>query len=99
MTFFMNGRDEPRIAFNYRAPGAQKNALLANDSTPFRIQPRPTIDFFSHQSGCNIPLEVTGFMSSANNDSGCKWFISIVSRSPLTSEFSSDCERQTRVHH
>ncbi|KAJ7907556.1 glycosyl transferase family 90-domain-containing protein [Mycena leptocephala] len=70
MTFFMNGRDEPRIAFNYRAPGAQKNALLANDSTPFRIQPRPTIDFFAHQSGCNIPLEVTGFMSSANNDSG-----------------------------
>ncbi|KAJ6536919.1 glycosyl transferase family 90-domain-containing protein [Mycena capillaripes] len=70
MTFFMNGRDEPRVAFNYRAPGARENALLVNDSTPFLIQPRPTSDFFAHQSGCNIPLDATGFMSSANADSG-----------------------------
>ncbi|KAJ7033581.1 glycosyl transferase family 90-domain-containing protein [Mycena alexandri] len=70
MTFFMNGRDEPRVAFNYRAPGARTHALSINDSTPFLIQPHPTSEFFAQQSGCrNIPLEGTGFMSSANNAS------------------------------
>ncbi|KAJ7479490.1 glycosyl transferase family 90-domain-containing protein [Mycena latifolia] len=38
MTFILNGRDEPRVAFNYRAPGALKHALSApHDSTPFQI--------------------------------------------------------------
>ncbi|KAJ6532869.1 glycosyl transferase family 90-domain-containing protein [Mycena vulgaris] len=71
MTFLLNGRDEPRVAFNYRAPDALRHALSApNDSTPFQIQPRHTSEFFQHQSGCNIPSEPTGFMESINNDSG-----------------------------
>jgi hypothetical protein len=71
MTFLINGRDEPRVVFNYRAPGARENAFLANDSTPFQIQPHPTSEFFAHQSGCNVPLESAGFMATANGDSGC----------------------------
>ncbi|KAJ7106350.1 glycosyl transferase family 90-domain-containing protein [Mycena epipterygia] len=69
MTLFMNGRDEPRVAYNYRAPGARKAALSPNDSTPFDIAPRPTADFFAQQSGCLIPLETTGFGSSVNEES------------------------------
>ncbi|KAJ6485430.1 glycosyl transferase family 90-domain-containing protein [Mycena vitilis] len=70
MTFLMNGRDEPRIAFDYRAPGSWGRALVLNDSTPFMMEPHPTAEFFSHQSRCNVPLESKGFLSSANNDSG-----------------------------
>ncbi|KAF7363135.1 CAP10 domain-containing protein [Mycena venus] len=70
MTFLMNSRDEPRVAFNYRAPGSRERALLVNDSKPFQIQPRPTSGFFAQQSGCNIPMEGAGFMETANNDSG-----------------------------
>ncbi|KAJ7075286.1 glycosyl transferase family 90-domain-containing protein [Mycena belliarum] len=72
MTFFMNGRDEPRVAFNYRAPGALQHALsLPKDSTPFQISPHPTSDFFGTQSGCNaIPMEATGFVSSINEETG-----------------------------
>ncbi|KAJ7836894.1 glycosyl transferase family 90-domain-containing protein [Mycena olivaceomarginata] len=69
MAFLINGRDEPRVAFNYRAPGARENAFLVNDSTPFQIQPHPTSEFFAHQSGCNVPLESAGFMATANGDS------------------------------
>ncbi|KAJ7244616.1 glycosyl transferase family 90-domain-containing protein [Mycena haematopus] len=70
MTFLMNGRDEPRVAFNYRALGARQNASLVNDQTPFQVHPHPTAEFFAHRSGCNVAMEATGFMSSANNDSG-----------------------------
>ncbi|KAF8186571.1 glycosyl transferase family 90-domain-containing protein, partial [Mycena galopus ATCC 62051] len=70
MTFLINGRDGPRVAFNYRAVGAQENALLVGDSQPFQHEPHPTSDFFAHRSGCNVPMKATGFMSSANNDSG-----------------------------
>jgi hypothetical protein len=76
MVFFQNGRDEPRVASNVRAPGAHENALLVTDPTPFHQSHRPTGEFFAHQSGCNIPFEASGFMMSANNASGCQWFIS-----------------------
>ncbi|KAJ7162448.1 glycosyl transferase family 90-domain-containing protein [Mycena filopes] len=69
-TFLMNARDEPRVAFNYRAPEARTHAHSLNDSTPFLIQPRPTSEFFTHQSGCaNVPLSPDGFMESVNGDS------------------------------
>ncbi|KAF7344144.1 CAP10 domain-containing protein [Mycena venus] len=70
MTFFLNGKDEPRVAFNYRAHGARRKAALVTDSTPFLQSHRPTGEFFAHQSGCDIPMEATGFLSSANNFSG-----------------------------
>ncbi|KAJ7861381.1 hypothetical protein B0H14DRAFT_2575973 [Mycena olivaceomarginata] len=67
MTFFINGKDEPCVAFNFRAPGARENALLINDSTPFQLSHRPTSEFFAHQSGCDVPLEATGLQTSARN--------------------------------
>ncbi|KAJ7154328.1 hypothetical protein C8R43DRAFT_1126406 [Mycena crocata] len=70
ITFLMNGRDEPRVAFNVRASGARDQALLVNDPTPFLIQPRPTSDFFARQSGCDIPMEAGGFTPTANAHSG-----------------------------
>ncbi|KAJ6498225.1 glycosyl transferase family 90-domain-containing protein [Mycena vulgaris] len=68
MTFFMNGRDEPRVAFNYRDPGAREAALAPSDSTPFLIEPHPTAEFFASRSGCVVPLEAAGLMASANED-------------------------------
>ncbi|KAJ7641129.1 glycosyl transferase family 90-domain-containing protein [Roridomyces roridus] len=66
-TFLINGLDEPRVAFNVRAPHALERAFLLNDSIPFHIDPNSTADFFARQSGCNnIPLEEDGFMQSAN---------------------------------
>ncbi|KAJ7096843.1 glycosyl transferase family 90-domain-containing protein, partial [Mycena epipterygia] len=70
MTFLLNGRDEPRVAFNYRASDAMQHALSPNDTGAFDIHPRPTSEFFQHQSGCIIPKDTAGFMESANNDSG-----------------------------
>ncbi|KAJ7155278.1 glycosyl transferase family 90-domain-containing protein [Mycena filopes] len=71
MTFLMNGRDEPRVAFNYRAPSALTYALSLDDSTPFKIEPHPTAEFFAHQSGCqSVPMSEDGFLESANGDSG-----------------------------
>ncbi|KAJ7788255.1 hypothetical protein B0H14DRAFT_2628457 [Mycena olivaceomarginata] len=70
ITFFINGKNEPHVAFNFRAPGARENALLINDSTPFQLSHRPTSEFFAHQSGCDLPLEVTGLRTSARNFSG-----------------------------
>ncbi|KAJ7666370.1 glycosyl transferase family 90-domain-containing protein [Mycena rosella] len=71
MTFLLNGRDEPRVAFNYRAPDSLLRALAPpNDSTPFQIQPRPTSEFFRSHSGCNIPRDAIGFMDIINEDSG-----------------------------
>ncbi|KAJ7210759.1 glycosyl transferase family 90-domain-containing protein [Mycena pura] len=70
MTFLINGRDEPRIAFNYRALGAREAALAPKDSTPFMHAPRPTVEFFAQQSGCNVPAQATGIMESVNGDSG-----------------------------
>ncbi|KAJ7685956.1 glycosyl transferase family 90-domain-containing protein [Mycena rosella] len=70
MTFFMNGLDEPRVAFNYRAPGARDAALAGpTDFNPFWIEPHPTANFFANRSGCTVPLEANGLMSSANGDS------------------------------
>ncbi|KAJ7164228.1 glycosyl transferase family 90-domain-containing protein [Mycena filopes] len=70
LTFLLNGRDEPRVAFNYRRFDALNSALAPNDSTPFTFQPRPTVDFFQHQSGCIIPSAADGFMESVNDASG-----------------------------
>ncbi|KAJ6553694.1 hypothetical protein DFH09DRAFT_1495217, partial [Mycena vulgaris] len=59
MTFFMKGRDEPRVAFNYRDPGAREAALAPSDSTPFLIEPHPTAEFFTSRSGSRT--KITGY--------------------------------------
>ncbi|KAJ7277105.1 hypothetical protein C8J57DRAFT_1581334 [Mycena rebaudengoi] len=65
-----NGRHEPRVAFDYRAPGALSRAcgktqsdgtLNLNDSTPFEHAPRSTSDIFEHQSeGAFVPADTAG---------------------------------------
>ncbi|KAJ6487037.1 hypothetical protein C8R45DRAFT_1145778 [Mycena sanguinolenta] len=67
MTFLVNGRDEPRVAFNVRSGVANERAPLVRDPTPFYNSFRPTSEFFARQSRCNIPMEADGFMRSANN--------------------------------
>ncbi|KAJ6528986.1 glycosyl transferase family 90-domain-containing protein [Mycena capillaripes] len=70
MTYLWNGKDGPRVIFDYRAPGALEKAFAVHDSDPFQHSYRPTGEFFARQSGCNVPMEATGFLSSANNFSG-----------------------------
>ncbi|KAJ7023271.1 glycosyl transferase family 90-domain-containing protein [Mycena alexandri] len=84
MTFLLNGRDEPRVAFNYRAANAVTMALSPNDSTPFIFQPRPTVEFFQHQSGCIIPKTADGFVESANDASG---FLLATAKPGFTTDF------------
>ncbi|KAJ7718717.1 hypothetical protein DFH07DRAFT_947248 [Mycena maculata] len=66
MSVLINGRDEPRVAFNFRAPNARENALARKDPTPFHIAPIGTGDFFGNQSGCIVPTEADGFMDVMN---------------------------------
>ncbi|KAJ7751902.1 glycosyl transferase family 90-domain-containing protein [Mycena maculata] len=68
MTFLLNARDEPRVAFNFRAPSARENALLRKDPTPFHIEPTSTGEFFRKQSGCLVPKEADGFMDGINEE-------------------------------
>ncbi|KAJ6489765.1 glycosyl transferase family 90-domain-containing protein [Mycena sanguinolenta] len=70
MTFFLNGKDEPRIAFDWRAPGARESAYLVNDEDPFQKGHRPTAEFFAQQPGCDVALSSIGFKDSATNYSG-----------------------------
>ncbi|KAJ6528971.1 hypothetical protein B0H19DRAFT_1274594 [Mycena capillaripes] len=70
MMYLWNGKDGPRVIFDYREPRALERALLVHDSDPFQHSYRPTGEFFARQSGCNVPMEATGFVSSANNFSG-----------------------------
>ncbi|KAJ7290657.1 hypothetical protein C8J57DRAFT_1493368 [Mycena rebaudengoi] len=70
MLFLLNGRDETRVAFKYRALGAIARALgqtastsvlQLNDRTPFEHAPRPTSQFFEAQSGCGfVPADTVG---------------------------------------
>ncbi|KAJ7115011.1 glycosyl transferase family 90-domain-containing protein [Mycena epipterygia] len=68
MKFLLNSRDEPRVVFNVHADGALEQAFRPQDPTPFQIAPRPTAEFFKHQSGCVVPAKVPGFTSSVNDD-------------------------------
>ncbi|KAF7341137.1 CAP10 domain-containing protein [Mycena venus] len=74
MTFLISGHDQPRVAFDYRAPGAMHKALALEEEIPFSASPHPTSDWFRERTGCNIPRSLEGFFSSANDDSA--FFIS-----------------------
>ncbi|KAF7316323.1 CAP10 domain-containing protein [Mycena indigotica] len=54
MDFMINGRDEPRVVFNTEDAELWKSATELNDSTPFRLSPIPTHDFFMNKSGCRV---------------------------------------------
>ncbi|KAJ7115010.1 hypothetical protein C8R44DRAFT_795157 [Mycena epipterygia] len=68
MEFMLNGRDEPRVLFDYREPGTKAEALKIKDMTPFDIAPHPTAEFFKTRAGCRIPKTPAGFVESANDD-------------------------------
>ncbi|KAJ7286536.1 hypothetical protein C8J57DRAFT_1216697 [Mycena rebaudengoi] len=69
MTFLINGRDEPRVVFNYREPNAREHAMEVTEKVPFGVLPHPTSDFFRDRSGCNILRRPEGFTTTANDDS------------------------------
>ncbi|KAJ7113278.1 glycosyl transferase family 90-domain-containing protein [Mycena crocata] len=71
MTFLLNSRDEPRVAFNVHAQGALGEALRPQDQTPFELAPSATSEFFKHRSGCVIPGRDPGFATSINDDTAC----------------------------
>lgn len=75
MSIIINGRDEPRVVFNYRQPGMRLKALNASDSTPFRHTPRPTASYFQDEMKCTIPMRTTGFSGLANDASGCAYYV------------------------
>ncbi|KAJ7264073.1 glycosyl transferase family 90-domain-containing protein [Mycena haematopus] len=70
MTFFLNGKDEPRIAYDFRAPHAREDIYRVTDEDPFQNGHRPTKEFFAHQSGCDVALSASGFKDSAADFSG-----------------------------
>ncbi|KAJ7438220.1 glycosyl transferase family 90-domain-containing protein [Mycena galericulata] len=74
MTFLINGRDEPRVVFDYREPGARSKALAVTEDIPFDVSPHPTSDFFLNRSGCDILARPEGFTATGNDDSA--FFIS-----------------------
>ncbi|KAF7304104.1 CAP10 domain-containing protein [Mycena indigotica] len=77
MTFLVNGRDEPRVAFNARKMDAWSRFRdTRSGSKPhsvesgyFGLAPSPTAPWFAEQ-GCELPLEREGMMKSANPWSG-----------------------------
>ncbi|KAJ7756060.1 glycosyl transferase family 90-domain-containing protein [Mycena maculata] len=74
ITFLINGRDEPRVVFDYRESGARSKALTVTEDIPFDVSPHPTSDFFRGRSGCDILSRPEGFTETANDDSA--FFIS-----------------------
>ncbi|KAJ7758516.1 glycosyl transferase family 90-domain-containing protein [Mycena maculata] len=68
LELFLNGRDEPRVVFNFREPGALNAVSKLKDPNPFHISPRPTDIFFKSQSGCNLSSNADGFVSDESAD-------------------------------
>ncbi|KAJ6503080.1 glycosyl transferase family 90-domain-containing protein [Mycena vulgaris] len=69
MSLILNGRDEPRVIFNYRQPGMREKALNVSDPTPFEHSPHPTASFFKDDMHCLIPNRDKGFTGLANDAS------------------------------
>ncbi|KAJ7757664.1 glycosyl transferase family 90-domain-containing protein [Mycena metata] len=65
----LNGRDEPRVIFNYRLPNMRPKALNVSDVEPFRHTPHPTASYFKDDIGCLLPLRPTGFTGLTNDAS------------------------------
>ncbi|CAK5284241.1 unnamed protein product [Mycena citricolor] len=84
MEFLLNGRDEPRVLFNYRGHGSQQTAAEIKDATPFHNAPRPTAKFFKHQSGCNISSTAPGFLKDESDNIS---FLQSSSSTDFTTDF------------
>ncbi|KAJ7194674.1 glycosyl transferase family 90-domain-containing protein [Mycena pura] len=69
MNVILNGRDEPRVLFNYREANARSKALNASDPTPFEHSPQPTYSYFKDEMQCVIPNRPKGFTEPANDAS------------------------------
>ncbi|KAJ7762319.1 glycosyl transferase family 90-domain-containing protein [Mycena maculata] len=69
MSIILNGRDEPRVIFNYRLPDARAKALNVSDSIPFEHSPHPTASFYKDDMQCAIPNRPKGFTGLANDAS------------------------------
>ncbi|KAJ7459740.1 glycosyl transferase family 90-domain-containing protein [Mycena latifolia] len=83
MDFLLNGRDEPRVVFNFREPGARTEAMKLKDPNPFHIAPHPTSDFFKDRSGCSPLSTSKGFAEDGSAD------IAFL-RSSSSSDFTTD---------
>ncbi|KAF7299174.1 CAP10 domain-containing protein [Mycena indigotica] len=83
MEFLLNGRDEPRIVFDVRAPDAIQEAMKLKDPKPFHIAPKPTADWFKERSGCNPSSSPKGFGMDGSAD------IAFL-RSSSSSDFTTD---------
>ncbi|KAF7302801.1 CAP10 domain-containing protein [Mycena kentingensis (nom. inval.)] len=83
MAIILNGRDEPRSAFNVREPDGRAQALVASDPTPFEHSPHPTSSFFKEEMKCIVPNQPTGFTKAANDASAFMLYAS-------STEFSTD---------
>ncbi|KAF8208816.1 glycosyl transferase family 90-domain-containing protein [Mycena galopus ATCC 62051] len=83
MDFMLNGRDEPRVVFNYRDPDAHKNAMKLTDPNPFHNAPRPTSEWFADKSGCSPLSSPKGFATDGSAD------IAFL-RSSSSSDFTTD---------
>ncbi|KAJ7146399.1 glycosyl transferase family 90-domain-containing protein [Mycena epipterygia] len=69
MSIMLNGRDEPRVLFDYRQPNTQPKALNVSDLTPFEHSPHPTASFYKDEMHCFIPNRPKGFTGLANDAS------------------------------
>ncbi|CAK5284288.1 unnamed protein product [Mycena citricolor] len=83
MEFLLNGRDEPRVVFDVRKPGALESAIQLKDTNPFHVSPRPTSDFFKDKSGCSPLSADKGFGMDGSAD------IAFL-RSSSSSDFTTD---------
>ncbi|KAJ7735947.1 glycosyl transferase family 90-domain-containing protein [Mycena metata] len=74
MTFIVNGKDQPRVVFDYREQGnaTRDRALsLTENGHPFELVPQPTTaQFFRKRPGCEVLRSAGGFADVANDDSG-----------------------------
>ncbi|KAJ7677734.1 glycosyl transferase family 90-domain-containing protein [Mycena polygramma] len=65
----INGRDEPRVVFDYRRPRVQETVFAAGpDPNPFEHTPQSTAKFFKDRH-CHIPNQPLGFTDLANDAS------------------------------
>ncbi|KAJ7114673.1 glycosyl transferase family 90-domain-containing protein [Mycena crocata] len=71
MNILLNGRDEPRVVFNYRQPDMMRRALNVSDTTPFEHSPRSTAAYFTDMQ-CLVPNAPIGFTGLGNYASACE---------------------------
>ncbi|KAJ6606822.1 glycosyl transferase family 90-domain-containing protein [Mycena sp. CBHHK59/15] len=69
MNIILNGRDEPRVIFDYRKPDMRMQALNVSNATPFELSPHPTDEFFKNEMHCSIPNQPKGFTGLGNDAS------------------------------